>query len=237
MTVTANSIERQLRALGDKSIAEHSTRFFKTGDGEYGAGDQFLGIRMPVLRSTLKTQLPGLTLDCAVELLHSPWHETRMFAVLALLGLYKQRGASESSRKAIVTAYLKHRQFVNNWDLVDASAPGITGAWFFDRKRDRLDKMVAAKSMWDRRIAMLSTFFYIRKNDLDDTFNYAQRLLNDPQDLMHKAAGWMLREAGKRDEQRLCDFLDQHRQYMPRTMLRYSIERLPEKTRKHYMKK
>jgi len=237
VTGKAASIERQLISLGDESIAEHNQRFFKTGDGEYGAGDQFLGIRMPVIRSTLKSHVQELTPDYALELLHSEWHEIRMFAVLALLELYKQRNATASTKKSIVGGYLKHRRLVNNWDLVDASAPGITGAWHFDKKRDRLHRMITARSIWDRRIAMLSTFYYIRQHDLDDTFRYAKALLDDPEDLMHKAAGWMLREAGKRDEPRLCDFLDQHTPHMPRTMLRYSIEHLSQKARRHYMKK
>lgn len=232
----AVSLERELIALGNADIAAHSLRFFKTGAGQYGAGDQFLGIRMPVLRATLKRHQADITLDCAIRLLHSQWHETRMFALLAMVGLYARRGASVADKRSIVSGYLKHRKFVNNWDLVDSSAPAITGAWHFDRDRSRLDKMISAKSIWDRRIAMLSTFHYIRNDDLRDTFKYAQWLLDDSQDLMHKAAGWMLREAGKRDERQLCDFLDQFAHSMPRTMLRYSIERLPEPTRQSYLR-
>lgn len=232
---TAADLERELIALGNDEIARHSQRFFKTGAGQYGAGDEFLGIRVPTIRATLKQHRADITLNCAIQLLHSKWHETRMFAVLALVDLYKRRNAGEDEKKSIVTAYLKHRKLVNNWDLVDSSAPGISGAWHFNRDRSRLDKMIAAKSLWDRRIAMLSTFYYIRQNDLTDTFKYAQWLLDDSQDLMHKAAGWMLREAGKRDEQKLCDFLDQFAHSMPRTMLRYSIERLPKPTRQGYL--
>ena len=231
----STAIEKQLIALGDKTIAEHNQRFFKTGAGQYGEGDQFLGIRMPVIRATLKQHKSTITIDSTTNLLHSKWHEIRMFAVLALLELYKQRCADESIKKAVVATYLKHRKQVNNWDLVDASAPGITGAWHFSRDRARLDKMIKATSMWDRRIAMLSTFYYIRQHDLVDTFRYAAILLDDQQDLMHKAAGWMLREAGKRDEKQLCLFLDENSRKMPRTMLRYSLERLPETRRKHYM--
>lgn len=227
-------ISDQLIALGNSAVAEHSSRFFKTAPGEYGAGDQFLGIRVPLVRKTLKQHRATLSLKVAAALLQSQWHEIRLFSVLALVELFKT-SATPQEQKAIIDHYLTHRQQVNNWDLVDSSAPGLTGAWFYARDRQPLDQLLLSDALWDRRIAMLSTFYYIRQNDLSDTFKYAQQLLKDPQDLMHKAAGWMLREAGKRDSQALCRFLEQYRQQMPRTMLRYAIERLPAQLRKAYM--
>ena len=140
-----------------------------------------------------------------------------------------------SERRAIVNAYFTYRKVIDNWDLVDSSAPYISGEWHFSRDRSRLHKMITAKSLWDRRIAMLSTFYYIRQHDLDDTYRYAEQCLDDPEDLMHKATGWMLREAGKRDELRLLNFIDEHATRMPRTMLRYSIEKLSDKKRKQIL--
>lgn len=228
------ALESQLEQLADAKIAAHSSRFFKTGAGQYGEGDCFLGIRVPVIRAELKRHRKTLTLDSAVRLLHSRWHEVRLFAVLALVDLYN-RSRRDGERRAVVQAYLKHRARVNNWDLVDSSAPGITGAWYYSRNRARIDRLIEASSLWDRRIAVLSTLYYIRQSDCDDTFNYARLCLTDEEDLIHKACGWMLREAGKRDIEALHRFLDGHAVKMPRTMLRYAIEKLPEARRRAYL--
>jgi len=231
--VTAAALEKKLLSLGDPTIAAHSARFFKSGPGEYAEGQQIIGVRVPALRQLVKEQRTTITLPDALTLLKSPWHEVRLFALLAMVELY-QRGDDKQKPK-VVNAYLKHKKYINNWDLVDSSAYKITGAWYYDKDRSPLHKLVPSKHLWSRRIAILSTFYYIRQNDLDDTYKYSRLLLNDSEDLMHKACGWMLREAGKRDTPRLEDFLQQHGSTMPRIMLRYAIEKLPTTKRKKYM--
>ncbi len=229
----AKSIQKQLETLANDEVAANAARFFKTGPGEYSERTQFLGIRVPALRQLVKSSRSELSLPDAVTLLQSQWHETRLFALLAMVDQFKR--GTENERRAIVNAYFKHRKVINNWDLVDSSAPYISGEWHFGRDRSRLHKMITARGLWDRRIAMLSTFYYIRQHDLDDTYRYAEQCLDDPEDLMHKATGWMLREAGKRDELRLLNFIDQYATRMPRTMLRYSIEKLSDKKRKQIL--
>lgn len=231
--MSAAAIEKSLLALKDIAAAKKSAGYFKTGPGEYSEGDKFLGIRVPVLRAEVKTQRYLITLNEIIELLHSEWHEVRLFALFAMVDHFNQ--GSDKQKKATVSAYLKNKKYVNNWDLVDSSAYHITGAWYFDKDRTQLDKLVTAKHLWSRRIAMVSTFYYIRQKDLDDTYKYAKLLINDPEDLMHKASGWMLREAGKRDTPRLEKFLTQHAPSMPRTMLRYAIEKLPIESRHELM--
>ncbi len=231
--MTSRQIIQTLTRQADKSRALKSARFFKTGPGDYAADDKFLGITVPVLRSMVKQSGGTLTLADAITLLQNEWHEIRLFALFAMVDLFNR--ADQPDKKKIVSAYFSQKKFINNWDLVDSSAYFIAGAWYFDKNRSRLDKLINARRLWDRRIAMIATLHYIRHNDLDDTFKYAAALLNDKEDLMHKASGWMLREAGKRDPVRLYRFLDQHLQQMPRTMLRYAIEKLPQDRRKHYM--
>ena len=182
--------------------------FFKTGPGEYGEGDKFIGLRVPVLRETVKQYRDKLSLEEIVEILHSEWHEIRLFALFAMVDFYKR--TSEKNKKRTVTAYLKNKQYINNWDLVDSSAYQIVGAWHHNKDRTTVDKLVTARRLWSRRIAMMSTFYHIRQNDLNDTYRYAETLLGDKEDLMHKVSGWMLREAGKRDTGRLEAFLYQH---------------------------
>lgn len=230
---TAGTLENFLITQGDASIAEHSHRFFKTGAGEYGEGDKFLGIRVPTLRSLVKEHRDQLTLGQITELLHSEWHEVRLCALFLMVSHY-QRG-TEKDKKATVSAYLKNKKYINNWDLVDSSAYQIIGAWHHDKDRTTVDKLINAKQLWSRRIAMMSTFYHIRQNDLDDTYRYAEILLADKEDLMHKVTGWMLREAGKRDTARLESYIQNHVSQMPRTMLRYAIEKLPAKKRKQIL--
>ena len=207
--------------------------FFKTGPGEYGEGDKFIGLRVPVLRETVKQYRDKLSLEEIVEILHSEWHEIRLFALFAMVDFYKH--TSEKNKKRTVTAYLKNKQYINNWDLVDSSAYQIVGAWHHNKDRTTVDKLVTARRLWSRRIAMMSTFYHIRQNDLNDTYRYAETLLGDKEDLMHKVSGWMLREAGKRDTGRLEAFLYQHAPVMPRTMLRYSIEKFSPAERKVFL--
>jgi len=227
---TAKTIEKSLVALADNAIAIKSRSFFKTGSGEYSEKDAFLGIRVPALRAAVKQHRDSLTLTQIVKLLHSDWHEVRLFALFSMVTFY-QRG-TERDKKSTVSAYFKNKRKINNWDLVDSSAYQIIGAWHHDKDRSAVDKLVLEKNLWSRRIAMMSTFYHIRQNDLEDTYRYATVLINDQEDLIHKVSGWMLREAGKRDTPRLEKFLTQHAPQMPRTMLRYSIEKLPSAKRK-----
>ena len=229
----ADKTLKQLKALGNDELAAKAARYFKTGTGQYAEGTVFLGIRVPVLRQLVKDNRSVLTLSDSETLLQSHWHEIKLFALLAMVDQFKR--GTEKEQQSVVRVYFRHRKVVNNWDLVDSSAPYISGAWHYNRDRSRLHKLIKAKSLWDRRIAMLSTLYYIRQHDLDDTYDYAEQCLQDPQDLMHKASGWMLREAGKRDELRLLNFIDQHGTQMPRTMLRYAIEKLPITKRKQIL--
>ncbi len=228
---TAEKITKQLKALGNKTAAEHAQRFFKTGPGQYGEGDLFLGIRVPVLRKLAKEHR-DISLDDAVELLQSPFHEVRFLALLIMV-LHYERGGNEA---AIYRDYLANTRRINNWDLVDVTAAQIVGAYLSDQDRKPLYKLAKSKSLWERRIAIIATFYFIRRNQFDDTLAIADLLLNDKEDLMHKAVGWMLREIGKRDLKIEEAFLLPHYQQMPRTMRRYAIERFPEPKRIDYLK-
>ena len=227
---TAEKITEQLKILGNKTAAVHAQRFFKTGPGQYGEGDLFLGINVPVLRKLAKEHC-DIALDNAVELLQSPLHEIRLLALLVMLLQYK-RGTDQT---AIYRAYLANTHWINNWDLVDVTAEHIIGAHLFERNRQPLYKLARSKSLWERRIAIIATFYFIRRNQFDDTLAIAGLLMNDKEDLMHKAVGWMLREVGKRDLKTEEDFLIPRYNQMPRTMLRYAIERFPETKRLAYL--
>ena len=233
MKSSAAAVRRDIRALADDEKSAHAQRFFKTGKGEYGEGDQFLGIRVPVIRRLVKEHKEA-SLPTLVSILKSKWHEERLFAVLSLADRYKR--GDESRRKAVYDAYTEHLDYVNNWDLVDGSAHLIIGPHLQSRSRKSLYRLARSRVMWERRIAIMSTYHFIRQREFDDALEIAAILLEDEQDLIHKAVGWMLREIGKRhwpSEQR---FLRKHYMKMPRTMLRYAIEHLPEKTRKDYLK-
>ena len=222
-----------LRSLADPAIAEHSQRFFKTGKGDYGEGDQFLGIRVPVLRKQVK-HYKDITLKEISRLLKSPYHEERLFALLLLVNKFAKGNKQE--RGSVYELYLKQRKQINNWDLVDSSACYIVGAYLEDKDRQPLYELLKSNSLWERRIAIMSTFHFIRKNDFEDTLKISRALLNDKEDLIHKAVGWMLREIGKRDRSIEDLFLQKHYKEMPRTMLRYAIEKHPEKERQRYLK-
>jgi 3-methyladenine DNA glycosylase AlkD len=225
----AEKIEKQVKALGNKTAAEQAQRFFKTGPGQYGEGDLFLGITVPVLRK-LAQEHHDIALDDAIELLQSPLHEVRLLALLIMVLQAKCNGA------AVYRAYLANTHRINNWDLVDVSAEHIVGAHLFERDRKPLYKLAKSKSLWERRISIIATFYFIRRNQFDDTLAIADILLNDPEDLMHKAVGWMLREVGKRDLKIEEEFLLPRYQNMPRTMLRYAIEKLPKPKYHAYLK-
>lgn len=232
--MTAKGIERRLRALRDPVIATHHLRFFKCGPGQYGEGDLFLGIMVPMLRK-LSREFASASVAEAFALLQSKWHEARIIALMILVWKY-ERG-DKAMRGDIYRLYLANTDRINNWDLVDFSAPAIAGAHLRDRDRAPLYALAKSKSLWERRIAIISTQHFIRHNDFDDTLRIAEILLDDKHDLIHKASGWMLREVGKRDQPALERFLRKHARRMPRTMLRYAIERFSEELRARYMRK
>ena len=229
----AKDVKRELELLGDPETAAFSQRFFKTGAGQYGEGDLFRGIRVPVLRRVAKGH-KHLSRSETLKLLHSPYHEDRVVALLILIHHYVD--GNDSVRTEIYNSYLKHAQLVNNWDLVDCSAPQIVGAHLWEKDREVLYKLARSGNLWERRIAIIATFHFIKHGEVADTLKLALILLSDTEDLIHKAAGWMLREAGKRDLESTEGFLREHYQRMPRTMLRYAIERFPERKRLRYLK-
>jgi 3-methyladenine DNA glycosylase AlkD len=225
-------ISARLRAVASHEVAAISQRFFKTAPGEYGAGDIFLGIKIPVLRRLAREyRTAGAAEVC--ELLQSRFHEERLFALLLMMQRYA--GANEDEREALYRLYLASTSCINNWDLVDISAPHIVGRHLQSRARAVLLQLAASSDLWERRIAIIATLHFIRGNEFSDTLQIARMLLHDPHDLIHKAVGWMLREVGKRDRTVAEDFLKTHYQTMPRTMLRYAIERFPETLRLRYL--
>ncbi|CZF84022.1 DNA alkylation repair protein [Grimontia marina] len=228
----AQRIIAEARQLGDTKIAEHSGRFFKSGPGEYGEGDKFIGIRVPVVRG-LATRHKTVSLKTISALLASEWHEIKLLALVILSEQFKK--ADPEFQKVIFDFYLSRTHLINNWDLVDSSAHHIVGGYLVDKKRDILYSLAESNSLWERRIAMMATFPFIRLNQFDDTIKLAETLLHDKEDLIHKMCGWMLRELGKRDLPLLRTFLDKHGSVMPRTMLRYAIEKMTSEERQHYM--
>lgn len=229
-----NDLKKELKSLANPQKAALFMRFFKTGKGEYGYGDKFFGLTVPQQRE-LSVKYKDIETDDIFSLLKDPVHECRLTALLILVDKYRSSGKRD--REKIAKLYLKNARFVNNWDLVDTSAHVILGDYFLDKPRNILFKLAASENLWERRIAVLTTYNFIRNNDFDDAIKLYTMLLNDKHDLMHKAVGWMLREAGKRNINVLISFLDKHCTIMPRTMLRYSIEKLPEKIRKEYLKR
>jgi 3-methyladenine DNA glycosylase AlkD len=209
-------------------------RFFKTGPGEYGEGDRFLGLKVPQLRAELP-HTDALSEADVLHLLHSEWHEERLLALLVLGRRFRRAKKDTTTQQRLVSLYLANTKWINNWDLVDSSAPHILGAWLLRRDRTVLDTLAASTSLWEQRIAILATQAFIRAGDFADTLRLSALFLSHPHDLMHKACGWMLREVGKRDVEPLLTFLDQHAAQMPRTMLRYALEKLPETTRQAYL--
>ena len=223
-------IHNALVARSDEEKKIVLPRFFKTGKGQYGEGDKFLGVTVPNIREVAK-EFSNVSFNVIKELTHSPWHEMRMCALLILVN-YSKKEVSED----IFNFYLSQTKYINNWDLVDLSAPQIIGRYLLQRDRDILYKLAESDLLWDNRIAIVSTLTFIRNNDLDDTYKLSLKMMHHKHDLMHKAIGWMLREAGKRDEKRLYDFVMKHKSVMPRTMLRYSIEKFDKETRLTLMK-
>jgi len=222
-----------LQALADAEKARLLAGFFKTGKGQYADGDRFLGIPAPPLRQ-LAREYRHLDLAGCERLLQSPYNETRALGLLILINHFQNGDARVRNR--IARLYLKNRRRVNNWNLVDASAPYILGAHLVSRDRSPLYKLARSSSLWDRRIAVVATFAFIRRNDFRDTLQLTDLLLRDPHDLIHKACGWMLREVGKRDQPLLESFLATRHARMPRTMLRYAIERFAPAKRLTYLR-
>ena len=224
-----NKIFDALVARSDEEKKIVLPRFFKTGKGQYGEGDKFLGVTVPNIREVAK-EYKDVSIDILKELIHSPWHEMRMCALLILV-----INSKKSVTKETFDFYLSQSKYINNWDLVDLSAPQIVGQYLLNKERDTLYNLTESELLWDNRIAIVSTLTFIRNNDLDDTYKLSLKMMNHKHDLMHKSIGWMLREAGKRDEKRLYDFVMEHKSIMPRTMLRYSIEKFAPDIRKELM--
>lgn len=226
-------LKTKLREIASPERAEVTRSFFKTGPGEYSEGDRFLGIRIPDLRALAK-KADAVTLPEALSLLPSEWHEERFMALLLMERRF-ERATQNAGREEIVGAYLANTRWVNNWDLVDASAPSILGKWLVARKRSVPRELVRSENLWERRIAIVSTLTLIRAGEFGETLQLAEKLLDDPEDLMHKACGWMLREVGKKDREVLISFLGKNAPAMPRTMLRYAIERFPQQERRVWL--
>jgi len=236
-------IENELLALANAKIAEHSSRYFKTGEGEYGCGDRFLGLRMPVIRQLVKKHMDA-DLNTIVKLISHEYHEIRLFSLISMVSRFKK--GNEENRQEIYDLYLENTQYINNWDLVDCSAHYIVGQHLLNREftnkelmnKDSgiLHELVMSPSLWQRRIAVLATFQFIRNQKFEVPLQIYTALLKDKEDLIHKAVGWMLRELGKRDKALEEQFLKQHYKNMPRTMLRYSIEKFSKEQRQQYLK-
>lgn len=225
-------MHRALRAEADRSRVPGLQRFFRTGPGEYGEGDRFIGATVPAIRRLCR-RFRNASLAGIDTILQSPIHEARLLALLLLVQAF--RAGDDSEKRRIYTLYLSRTRFINSWDLVDSSAPHIVGAWLAQRRRTPLRRLARSKVLWERRIAIVATQYLIRHDSLEDTFALAGLLLDDHHDLIHKAVGWMLREAGDRDPAALRRFLAARHARMPRTMLRYTIEKFPERERRAYL--
>lgn len=222
-----------LHELADAEIARHQQRYFKTGPGEYAEGDVFIGVKVPKVR-TLVSRFRGADLSVVKELLMSQVHEERLLALLILVRKY--RDGDEQLRSDIYNLYLEQTEYINNWDLIDTSAEHIVGAYVSERDRNILHDLVRSGSLWERRISIMATLHFIKKGDFATTLKLAELLLHDREDLIHKAVGWMLREVGNRNQEVEEEFLKRHYKKMPRTMLRYAIEKFPEELRQDYLK-
>ena len=231
--MTVRNIRRKLQQLGSKDKAKVLQRFFKTGPGEYGEGDVFIGVRVPELRRLVK-EYPDITIKEVMQLLSSTIHEERFFALLMLVSKFSK--GNETVKKRIYELYLQHTKFINSWDLVDGSAHQIVGAFLMDKSKEPIYRLAKSNNLWERRIAILATFHFIKHDNYSETLKISKILLTDDQDLIHKAVGWMLREIGKRHMSTEEIFLKKHHKRMPRTMLRYAVEKFPESKRQKYLR-
>ena len=241
-SLSVEGITDYLLKLANPEIAAHSQGFFKTAKGQYGEGDLFLGIRVPILRQAVK-QLQSTSVTTAEQLLSSKYHEVRLFALLLLVTKFTQAKQLSDDRGLtdIYQRYLNNTQFINNWDLVDSSAYHIVGAYLYhsdqaEQTEKKLFELAHSSDLWQRRIAIVAPYHFIKQQQYQYTLQVAEILLNDPHDLIHKAVGWMLREVGKQDKQTEVDFLNKHYRKMPRTMLRYAIEKFSPDERQAYLK-
>ena len=237
-----NTLLKEISAKADESQVAGLSRFFKTGPGQYGEGDKFLGIKVPVTREVVKACWRETTREDLEECIASEYHEVRLAALLALVEIFKHakklQGKSGMTQQECVDFYLAHTDRINNWDLVDLSCYPLLGVWLLDKDRTLLyDLARSGKTIWEQRIGIVSTMTFIRHGQLEDTFAIADILLHHPHDLIHKAVGWLLREAGKRDKAALENYLQPRYKKMPRTMLRYAIEKFPEAERKLYLQR
>lgn len=233
-SITAKDFIAKLKAMQSDAELKKIQRYFKSGKGEYGEGDKFMGVKMGNLFKLAK-EFEGMPVNELEKLLENPFHEVRAGAISIMDKESRTKKITEARRKEFYDLYMRRHDRINNWDLVDLGCLYMTGSYLFDKPRTVLYKLARSKNIWERRTAILSTCYFIRKNDLDDTFKIAEMLVMDEEDLIHKATGWMLRFAGDKDQQRLLFFLDKYAAIMPRTLLRYSIEKLTAKQREHYM--
>lgn len=234
-----NTLYSEILSKQDSALVPGLSRFFKTGPGQYGEGDKFLGIKVPTVREVVKNQWQNATFDDLQECVTSEYHEMRMAGLLALVQVFKHAKKDVKLQRQCVDFYLANTQYINNWDLVDLSCYELLGSWLLDKDRKLLYDLASnGKTIWEQRIGMVSTMQFVRHGQLDDTYNIAEIFLAKPQplhDLLQKAVGWLLREAGKRDEKLLKDWLSTRYKTMPRTMLRYAIEKFTEPERKLYL--
>jgi 3-methyladenine DNA glycosylase AlkD len=233
--IKMHKIQIELRKLAKPEKIPIYKNFFKTGKGEYGEGDEFIGVTVPGSRKVAKANI-DISYEDLAQIVKSRIHEDRLCALIILV--YKsEKAKTEQEKRQAVDWYLKYHLFGNNWDLVDVIAPKILGPWLIHRDKSLLYEYAHSSSLWERRIAILTTLHFIRQGEFKDTIKISKILLNDEHDLIHKAVGWMLREIGKKDQKELVDFLNKHYKNMPRTMLRYSIERLSEQLKSSYLAK
>ena len=233
-----NILLTQLTKCAEPSQVEGLARFFKTGPGQYGEGDRFLGIKVPVTRQVVKECWREMDFASLEECLRSEYHEARLAGLLALVETFSHSKKNQVLQAECVDFYLSHTDRINNWDLVDLSCYPLLGEWLLDKDRTILyDLARKGKTIWEQRIGIVSTMAFVRKGQIEDTFAIADILLQHPHDLIHKAVGWLLREAGKRDESALVAYLDSRHKAMPRTMLRYAIEKFPEAKRQDYLRR
>lgn len=231
----AKTIETALKAHADPERARQMARYFRTGKGEYGEGDRFLGIPVPAQRAIARRHAREAGRDDVIDLLASEWHEARLTGIFLLVHLFdaaRRKGGGQEW----LDLYLSQTQGMNNWDLVDSGAYKVLGTWLLDCDRSVLHRLAASENLWENRIAMIATLAFIRRGEVDDTLRLAERFLTHPHDLMHKAAGWMLREAWVRNPTKVETFLWRHHDKMPRTMLRYAIEKMPEGRRREFLR-
>jgi len=233
-SLTSKQFVNRLKTYQSADEQKKIQRYFKSGEGQYGEGDQFMGVKMGQLFSLAK-EFSGMPVSEIEKLLESPIHEVRAGAVSIMDKESRSKKITESRRKEFYELYMRRHDRINNWDLVDLGCLYMTGSYLFDQSHAILYKLARSKNIWERRTAILSTCYFIRQGDLTDTFKIAEILVNDKEDLIHKATGWMLRFAGDKDPQKLLGFLDKYAATMPRTLLRYSIEKLTQKQKEHYM--